>query len=1206
MAEAKRETGIGVIGAVPWGTHFCQFYKTKEDLLSILVPYFKAGLGNNEFCMWVTSDPLNSEDAIAGLKKEVQDLDAYIERGQIEILDYKEWYTKTGKFEAGPVLQAWVEKEAQAIKNGFDGLRLSGNTFWLERKDWKKFADYEMAINAVIGKYKMLALCTYSLDKCDASDVIDVVSSHEFALIKKENKWERIESSEHKLKRAALHLNDVLRAANVINQIAIGGGDPKTFLDKACSALLGTREYCMAWIGLIEEGHKRVIPVASAGAHTDYLDHVAITWDESPTGCGPTGMALKTRQPQVCRNTATDPMFAPWRKEALQRGFASSAVVPMIHDGRLFGALSVYAKVPEYFSDEEVALLVALGKDIAVALRHMELEKLRLSAENALRESEDKFRSLFELSADLVVISDIDGYFRQINPAWSKTLGYSEEELLGKPYLNFVHPDDVDRTKKVVEEKLKRGDTVLLFENRYIRKDGGVAWLEWTSQPQVAKGYTFAIARDVTERKQSEMELRKIAWLLKPKVFPKETFVQSYGDPKKHNADPTILNMVGAETLNSIINDFMGLLETSAAVYEKNGDYAAGVLSSGWCRFLDSASLKLCNTPESKQALGCGKWCCHESCWSEVSKKAIANGMPTDMECAGGIRLYAVPIRLGKEIIGAINFGYGDPPKNPEKINEIAKKYKVDAKELTKLANDYETRPPFIIDLAKHRLEASANLIGVLVGRKRAELELEEFEKFFQISSDLMVIADPHGSFKKVNPACLKTLGYAEADLLTKPFVDFVHPDDRKPTLDEMARQIQSGSTLDFENRYICKDGTVRWLSWRASYDKDMEVTCATARDITERKKKDSEILAAALYARNLIEASLDPLVTISSDGKIADVNKATELVTGVPREQLIGQEFVNYFTEPEKAREGYKQVFLNGIVRDYPLTLRHTSGRTTDVLYNASVYKNDVGEVQGVFAAARDITERKRSEERETRAMVDLVRAEKMEAMKNMFIASMSHELRTPLNSIIGFTGILLMGLPGALNEEQKKQLGMIKMSSHHLLELINDVIDVSKIDAGMINFANDEFKVEEIIEEARYSVANAAKEKGLDVTIVVAGGLTMKGDRRRVKQIVLNLLSNAVKFTDRGMITVEAVREHDTVVVKVTDSGIGIKADDMAQLFKQFSRIITPGRAIQEGSGLGLYLSQKIAGMLGGEITAQSEFGKGSIFTLKLPMGI
>jgi PAS domain S-box-containing protein len=196
--EELRKTGIDVLGDVPWGTHFCQFYETKQDLLDILVPYFKAGLENNEFCMWITAEPLKEDEAKAAIAKVMPDFAQYQARGQIEILPYTEWHLKDGVFDGQRVLGSWVDRLNQSLARGYAGLRVSGNTFWLERNGWKNFTEYEAEVNNVISNYKMLALCTYSLDKCSASDVIDVISNHQLALLKKRGKWELIESPERK------------------------------------------------------------------------------------------------------------------------------------------------------------------------------------------------------------------------------------------------------------------------------------------------------------------------------------------------------------------------------------------------------------------------------------------------------------------------------------------------------------------------------------------------------------------------------------------------------------------------------------------------------------------------------------------------------------------------------------------------------------------------------------------------------------------------------------------------------------------------------------------------------------------------------------------------------------------------------------------------------------------------------------------------
>ncbi|MGB9980186.1 MEDS domain-containing protein [Methanobacterium sp.] len=189
MKDQLRKSGIELIGDVPWGTHFCQFYQTKENLIDILVPYFKAGLENNEFCMWVTSQPLTVKEAEEALKNAVPYANTYLTTGQIEIISYKEWYLNEDTFDSKKVLNGWTEKLNQALKKGYDGLRLSGNTFWLEKEDWDEFIQYEGEINNIFGKFNMIAICTYSLDKCNADDVIDVVNNHQFALTELEGEW---------------------------------------------------------------------------------------------------------------------------------------------------------------------------------------------------------------------------------------------------------------------------------------------------------------------------------------------------------------------------------------------------------------------------------------------------------------------------------------------------------------------------------------------------------------------------------------------------------------------------------------------------------------------------------------------------------------------------------------------------------------------------------------------------------------------------------------------------------------------------------------------------------------------------------------------------------------------------------------------------------------------------------------------------------
>jgi len=208
MEPKLRKTSIEAIGNIPWGTHFCQFYQTKEELIEILVPYLKAGLENNEFCMWITAEPLNTKDAYEALKKEIINLDDFIKKEQLEIFDCNQWYTRSENFDPKAVIQALIEKTEHALKKGFDGLRITGNSIKLDKKDYDNFTSYEENANILIAKYKILAVCTYCIDNCSPSEIIDVVSNHQFALIKQDNKWKIIRSSEQKKAQEELQLSE--------------------------------------------------------------------------------------------------------------------------------------------------------------------------------------------------------------------------------------------------------------------------------------------------------------------------------------------------------------------------------------------------------------------------------------------------------------------------------------------------------------------------------------------------------------------------------------------------------------------------------------------------------------------------------------------------------------------------------------------------------------------------------------------------------------------------------------------------------------------------------------------------------------------------------------------------------------------------------------------------------------------------------------
>jgi PAS domain S-box-containing protein len=370
----------------------------------------------------------------------------------------------------------------------------------------------------------------------------------------------------------------------------------------------------------------------------------------------------------------------------------------------------------------------------------------------------------------------------------------------------------------------------------------------------------------------------------------------------------------------------------------------------------------------------------------------------------------------------------------------------------------------------------------------------------------------------------------------------------------------------------------------------------------SELQKARDESESAYKYARSLLEASLDPLVTISLEGKVTDVNTATEQVTGVQRDLLIGSDFANYFTDPESARAGYREVFANGFVTDYSLAIRHVSGKITDVLYNANVYRDKNGEIVGVFAAARDITERKKTEIALLQAKEA---AEKANVAKSTFIATMSHELRTPLNAILGFSE--LMSLDSTATIKQKETLGIINRSGAHLLSMINDVLDISKIEAGRLELNVEAFDVIKLLQDIGEMINVRATQKQLAFRLEISSNMPqfIKADSGKLRQVLINLLGNAIKFTTEGSVILRAHANGLIVTIEVVDSGTGIPLDKQHELFKPFVQLVRDN-SDSKGTGLGLAISKSLVELMDGKISVNSQLDVGSTFKIELPVEI
>jgi PAS domain S-box-containing protein len=559
--------------------------------------------------------------------------------------------------------------------------------------------------------------------------------------------------------------------------------------------------------------------------------------------------------------------------------------------------------------------------------------------------------------------------------------------------------------------------------------------------------------------------------------------------------------------------------------------------------------------------------------------------------------------------------------------------------------------------------DAHGGIIGYLLigtdntARKQAEEALLKAgalqSAIFSSANFSSIATDAKGVIQIFNVGAERMLGYTAAEVMNKITpADISDPQEVIARAKALSAELKTEITPGFEAlvfkasrgiediyelTYIRKDGSrfpavVSVTALRDAQDAIIGYlligTDNTARKQIEeeRMKLDQRLRDQHFYNRSLLESNIDALMTTDPRGIITDVNKQMEGLTGCSRDELIGAPFKNYFTDPARAEAGINQVLSEGKVTNYELTARARDGTLTVVSYNATTFHDRDRVLQGVFAAARDVTELKLFEQRLQEKNRELEDASRM---KSEFLANMSHELRTPLNAIIGFSEVLVDGLLGEMTEQQRGFIGDIFSSGKHLLSLINDILDLSKVEAGKMTLDLEPLQISSMFTNSLSIIREKAATRDVRLILDAPNELgSIRGDARKVKQIVYNLLSNAVKFSsEHGEVTLHASRVPRAEVgrisddsmgrsfplagnefqaflkISVTDSGMGISPEGLERLYKPFSQVDSGLSRKFEGTGLGLAMVKLLTDLHGGSVAVESEVGKGSCFTVWLP---
>ncbi len=522
------------------------------------------------------------------------------------------------------------------------------------------------------------------------------------------------------------------------------------------------------------------------------------------------------------------------------------------------------------------------------------------------------------------------------------------------------------------------------------------------------------------------------------------------------------------------------------------------------------------------------------------------------------------------------------------------------------------------IEAERQQLLEIQEKTNIQLQQANVTLQLSEEKLAVTLNSigDAVIATDAEARVTLLNPHAEKLTGWTQTEASGRPVGEILHiinKETRLPSAIPIMETLAHGTVQGLANHTV--------VISRKGNECDIADSCAPIRgrdgrvigavlifrDITEEYAAQQAFRDYQFYTRSLIESNIDAITTTDAAGIITDVNKQMESLMTHTRDELIGMEFKNFFTDPERAEAAIKQTLRDKKVTDYELTARAKDGKITEVSFNASTFYDRDGNLQGVFAAARDITERKRLNQtlQDNNAELKTARflAEKANLAKSDFLSSMSHELRTPLNAILGFAQLLEAGSPPP-TAAQTVRLQQITKAGWYLLELINEILDLAVIESGKLSLSPEPVSLIEVMRECQTMIEPQAQKRGIKIDFLPFDKQWFAtADRTRIKQILINLLSNAIKYNhEQGTVVVKCTtRTLEYLRISITDSGVGLSPEKLSQLFQPFNRL-GQETSNEEGAGIGLVLTKRLVELMGGSIGVTSTVGVGSEFWIEL----
>lgn len=979
-----------------------------------------------------------------------------------------------------------------------------------------------------------------------------------------------------------------------INQAIVLIRDKDQLLSEVCRIAIDTGKFRMAWFGVLDEQSNAVVPKVFAGEENGYLTSIKqISVKDVEEGRGPTGTAIREGKYFVCNDIENDPSMELWKSEAMSRGYLSCISIPVILSDRENAAMILYAPLSHFFDQEETELLVEVVNNLSFALESLEKDQqvkdlnanlelkiehrtsqLALSnkillkeiedrnkVENALVDSEQRYKTVVENIREVIFYTDKDGLWVFLNKPWTEITGFSLMESLGKPSADFVHPDDRANNMELFLPLIRREKEYCRHEVRYLTKDGNYRWIEVFTRLQIdilgeVTG-TYGTLRDISEQKFAkafETELLQLTPQLTGLPLQKI-------DPAIHISLSRIGQFLGAD--RAYIFEFNWERETMSNTFE-------------WCN--EGINPEIDN-------------------FQDVPNDALPNWMMTLK-------------RLENILIPSVK----DLPASWQTEREMLEPLGIQSLVVIPMLSENNLIGFVGLDTVlsgREFSEAEINILKVwssllasLINNKRRDLLLEQtrqnYETFFNTIDDFLWVLDEHGKIIHVNNTVKDRLEYTPEELKDLPLL-MVHPPARREEAARIVGEMLAGVSEFCPVPIVSKSGLHISVETRvkSGFWNNQSVVFGVSKDISQIELSEQKFSKA--FQANSVMMSIAHF----DSGVFLDVNNEFIETIGYSRDEVIGKTSgeLRLFVDPNISKE-IRQSLNNKIpVRKKEIQLRIMNGTIRTVLISCdSIY---IGNNHCLLCATVDITERIKGEEELREARIE---AEQANMAKSEFLSRMSHELRTPMNSILGFAQLLEMG---ELNSGQKKGVSHIKKSGKHLLKLINEVLDISRIEAGHLSISLEPVNILEVINEMIDIVRQPALEKLVTLEIDGSGDkfLYLKSDKQRLKQILLNLLNNAIKYNKMGgSVFLETrlmpLNRSGVKPVRITlrDSGLGISASDIPKLFNPFERIGAE-KTDTEGTGLGLSVVKKLTDAMGGEIGVESVVGEGSTFWVEFP---